>query len=239
VPARFGHADREAVVTDIAWTMPAAGSTRFEWPEAERVNLARELHDFVSYTIAAINLQAGVGLHVLADGPERAAESLHAIKATSKDALQELRVILDRLLDTDRDGDQANAPLTSRLERLVETTTGAGIPTRFRISGSPRPLSPALSQTLYRVVQESLTNVLRHSGATCAEISLVYDEPELIVEIVDDGVGETDGSDSPGLGLGVAGMRERVERLGGRLEAGPREVLGFRVRARLAEPSRT
>lgn len=203
------------------------------WPEAERHSLARELHDVVSHTIAAINLQAGVALHLLAHGPEHAAESLHAIRETSGDALHELRAILGKLLQTEEGGDSTELSLVPRLERLAERTTGARVQTRLHVSGAPRPLPLSVSQAVYRVVQEALTNVLRHSGATRAEISLAYDH-DVIVEIVDDGVGE-DAGESPGSGLGLAGMRDRVEALGGYLEAGPREVLGFRVFARLPE----
>jgi signal transduction histidine kinase len=208
------------------------------WPTAERLSLARELHDVVSYAIAAINLQAGVGLTVLADAPEQAAESLQAIRITSKDALHELRALLAGLLDEERAGERAEASLTSRLEALAATATGTGIPTRFQIFGPPRPVSAQSRHALYRIAQESLTNVLRHSNATCAEISLSFEQTGVLVEIVDDGVGYTDEGKSPGSGIGIAGMRGRVESLGGCLEASCRDVLGFRVWAWLPEPGR-
>jgi signal transduction histidine kinase len=214
---------------ELSATAPLSLGDR--WPAAERVGIARELHDVVSYTIAAINLQAGVALHVLADCPERVEESLHSIRATSKDALHELRAILGMLLELDEDGESTVSSLRSRLERLSANTTGAGIPTRLHILGSPWPLSATVARTAYRVVQESLTNVLRYSGATCAEIVLSYDDEELLVEITDDGVGDAHDLDSQGAGSGIAGMRERVEMCGGRLEIGPRDGLGFRVRA--------
>jgi signal transduction histidine kinase len=201
------------------------------WPTAERLGIARELHDVVSYTIAAINLQAGVALHVFADSPERVEESLHSIRATSKDALHELRAILGMLLELNEDGESTVSCLRSRLERLAANTTGAGTPTRLHVLGSPWPLSATVSRTAYRVVQESLTNVLRYSGATCAEIVLSYDDAELLVEITDDGVGDAHDLDSQGAGSGIAGMQDRVESCGGRLEIGPRELHGFRVRA--------
>lgn len=210
-----------------------------DWPESERHLLARELHDFVSYTIAAISLQAGAGLHALADAPDQASASLQAIRAASKDAMRELRTILGRLLDAERDCDQVEIPLAHRLAYLVEMTTGAGVATRLHVSGSPRPVPAVTATALYRVAQESLTNVLRHSGATCAEVELSYGEEGLSVEITDDGVGAADPADSPGSGLGIAGMRQRVERLGGLLDAAHRELLGFRVRAWLPDPSGT
>jgi signal transduction histidine kinase len=208
-------------------TLPLVG----RWPAAERVGIARELHDVVSYTIAAINLQAGVALQALADCPERVEESLHSIRATSKDALHELRAILGMLLELDEDGESTVSSLRSRLERLAANTTAAGIPTQLHVLGSAWPLSATVSRTAYRVVQESLTNVLRYSGATCAEIVLSYDDSELLVEITDDGVGDAHDLDSEGAGLGIAGMRDRVEVCGGRLEIGSRDGLGFRVRA--------
>jgi signal transduction histidine kinase len=207
------------------------------WPKAERVSLARELHDVVSYAIAAISLQAGVGLHVLADAPEQAAESLQAIRNTSKDALHELRALLAGLLEEDRAVEQSEPSLTSRLESLAATVTGAGIPTHFHVFGPPRPVSAQLAKALYRVVQESLTNVLRHSNATCAEISLNFEHTGVFIEIMDDGDGD-DQATSPGSGLGIAGMRERVESLGGCLEASRSEVRGFRVWAWLPAPGR-
>jgi signal transduction histidine kinase len=204
------------------------------WPESERQCLARELHDVVSHTIAAINLQAGVALHVLADAPERAADSLQAIRATSQDALHELRAILDELQGSD-DREPLRLPLVPRLERLAERASRAGVATRLHISGAERQLLPAVSQAVYRVVQESLTNVLRHSGATAAEISLAF-EDDLVVEIRDNGAA-TNAGGSSGSGLGIAGMRARIEDLGGLLVAGRRPGAGFRVRARLPERS--
>jgi signal transduction histidine kinase len=218
----------------------ATGFARPAWPEDERVSLARELHDVVSHAIAAIHLQAGVGLHVLADAPEQAADSLEAIKGTSKDALQELRVLLARLTGEHMPefGEPVEPPLTSRLERLAATATAAGIPTRFQAFGPPRPVSVSAAQTLYRVVQESLTNVLRHSGATSAEISVSFEHTGVFVEIADDGVGDPD-RPSPGSGLGIAGMRARVGGLGGCLEASRRQPRGFGVCAWLPDPGRT
>lgn len=207
------------------------------WPKAERITLARELHDVVSYAIAAISLQAGVGLHVLADAPEQAAESLQAIRTTSKDALHELRALLAGLLEEDHAVEQSEPSLTSRLESLAATVTGAGIPTHFQVFGPPRPVSARLAKALYRVAQESLTNVLRHSNATCAEISLNFEHTGVFIEIMDDGDGD-DQATSPGSGLGIAGMRGRVESLGGCLEASRSEVRGFRVWAWLPAPGR-
>jgi signal transduction histidine kinase len=199
--------------------------------EAERLLLARDLHDVVSHTIAAIGLQAGVALHLLGDAPERAAESLHAIRAASREALHELGDLLARLREPDEHTESHELPLTARLAHLAEQTTAAGAPTRLVVVGAPRALPHAMSQALYRVAQESLTNVLRHSRATSAVVSVAYGD-DLVLEIVDDGVGEGV-AESPGSGLGLVGMRERVDALGGSIEAGPVDGGGFRVHARV------
>jgi signal transduction histidine kinase len=203
------------------------------WPKAERVSLARELHDVVSHAIAAISLQAGVGLYA----PEQATESLQAIRTTSKDALHELRALLACLLREDDPGEHAESSLASRFEGLAATATSAGISTQFRLFGTPRPISAHLAKALYRVAQESVTNILRHSNARCAEISLSFEHTGVFIEIVDDGVGDGQ-APSPGSGVGIAGMRGRVESLGGCLEASRTGVRGFRVWAWLPEPGR-
>jgi signal transduction histidine kinase len=197
------------------------------------VLLARELHDVVSHSIAAINLQAGVGLHLLSETPERAADALEAIRAASSDALHELRAILIRLVEPENDPVAEELPFGTRLAGLTERTTAAGVATRLEFSGRLRPLPPPISQALFRVVQESLTNVLRHSGATSAVVSVAFKD-ELSVEITDDGAGSDNGN-SPGsglgLGLGLTSMRARVEALGGSFAAGLVVNSGFRVRA--------
>jgi signal transduction histidine kinase len=207
---------------------PPMAST-VSWRDEERVLLARELHDVVSHSIAAINLQAGVGLHLLAETPERAADALEAIRAASSDALHELRAILQKLVEPANDPVAEELPFGTRLARLTSRTTAAGVATRLEFSGRPRPLPLPISQGLFRVVQESLTNVLRHSGATSAVVSVAFDD-DLAVEITDDGAGAINGSSS-GSGLGLTGMRARVEALGGSFAAGPGFNSGFRVRA--------
>lgn len=207
-------------------------------PRNERLEVARELHDVVSHTIAAINLQASVALHLLDQGAGRAAESLHAIKDTSRDALQELRGILAKLTQADSEPDAVAVSLVSRLEHLVGGTRNAGVDARLQIAGSPRELPLTVSQAAYRVVQESLTNVLRHAGATSAEVALTFGADDVVVEITDDGAGGAT-AESPGSGLGLAGMRDRVQGLGGSFAAGPRDVGGFGVLAQVPDPTRS
>jgi signal transduction histidine kinase len=205
-----------------------------DWPRDERAALARELHDVVSHTIAAVNLQASVALHLLDGGADRAAESLRAIKDTSGDALRELHGILARMTQPDAEPQCSGTEvsLLSRLERLVGGTRTAGIDARLAVTGTPRELPLTVSHAAYRVAQESLTNVLRHSGAGSAAVTVSFDDAEVAVEVVDDGAGEA-AEPSPGSGLGLSGMRDRVQALGGSLTAGRRKGPGFRVLARI------
>jgi signal transduction histidine kinase len=202
---------------------------------AERLRIARELHDVVAHSFAAIALHAGVAEHVKEDRPEQVGEALRAITAVSREAARELRAILGVLRRVD-DGD---LPAMSRgvggLDALAATASSAGVPTRVAISGRPRPLLAAVDQAAYRIVQESLTNVLRHAGPASASVRVAYEPDRLVVEVVDDGHAQEvrDGARPRDTGHGIAGMRERAQALGGQLEAGKRTGGGFWVRASL------
>jgi signal transduction histidine kinase len=203
--------------------------------QAERLRIARELHDVVAHSFAAIALHAGVAEHVKDDRPDQVGEALRAIKAVSGEAARELRAILGMLRRVD-DGQSAAATRgVGGLEALAATVASAGVPTRVAISGRPRPLLAAVDQAAYRIVQESLTNVLRHAAPSTASVRVAYEPHGLVVEVVDDGRAREggDGGGSPGSGHGIAGMRERALALGGTLEAGKRTGGGFRVRASL------
>jgi signal transduction histidine kinase len=203
--------------------------------DAERLRIARELHDVVAYSFATISLQAGVGAHVADTRPDKAAEALRIIKEISGDASRELRAILGILRRADGgDGDPLGHGL-AEIERLAATTTDAGLTTSVTVSGRARPLPPALDRAAYRIVQEALTNALRHAGPAAASISLVYEPDRLVLDIADDGQGSSANSDDPmpGFGHGIAGMRERALAVGGELEAAPQPAGGFRVRATL------
>jgi signal transduction histidine kinase len=201
----------------------------------ERLRIARELHDVVAHSFAAIALHAGVAEHVKEDRPEQVGEALRAIKAVSGEAARELRAILGVLRHVD-DGD---LPATRRgvrgLDALAATISSAGVPTRVAISGRPRPLLAAVDQAAYRIVQEALTNVLRHAGPASASVRVAYEPDRLVVEVVDDGRAQEvrGGARPPVTGYGIAGMRERALALGGHLEAGKRTSGGFRVSASL------
>ncbi len=202
--------------------------------DAERLRIARELHDVVAHTMATINVQAGVAGHVIESQPEQAAQALEAIRQASKEGLRELRGILNVLRQADEHDPTAPAPRLSQLGALIEGTERAGLPTTLTVQGDPRPLPPTVEMAAYRIVQESLTNALRHARPSTAAVTLSYAAADLRLEITDDGGdGETGDGGSQGAGHGIAGMRERAAAAGGTLEAGPRPGGGFRVFARL------
>jgi signal transduction histidine kinase len=202
---------------------------------AERLRIARELHDVVAHSFAAIALHAGVAEHVKDDRPEQVGEALRAIKAVSGEAARELRAILGVLRRVEDSEPAPPSRGVGGLDALAATASSAGVRTRVTISGRPRPLLAAVDQAAYRIVQESLTNVLRHAGPASASVRVAYEPDRLVVEVVDDGHAQEAGAGapSPGTGHGIAGMRERAVALAGRLEAGGRTGGGFRVRASL------
>uniref|UniRef100_A0AAU2VFM6 histidine kinase n=1 Tax=Streptomyces sp. NBC_00003 TaxID=2903608 RepID=A0AAU2VFM6_9ACTN len=208
---------------------------------AERLRIARELHDMVAHSIGIIAIQAGVGSRVIQTQPAEAREALRAIEATSRETLSGLRRTLVSLRQADRDeaaskqSSLAPAPGLADIERLAAATTDAGVHVDVRRSGSRRPLPADIDLSAYRIVQEALTNVARHAGTGRCRVTLDYGNEELSVEIVDEGRGAT--ANGPAHGFGIIGMRERVSLLGGHLSAGPRPEGGFRVAARLPLPT--
>jgi signal transduction histidine kinase len=202
--------------------------------DAERLRIARELHDLMGFSLATIHVQAGVAGHLADERPDLAAEALRAIKAIAGQASLELRAILGVLRRTAGTGD---APLhgVGELETLAATTTRAGLPTRVVVSGRARSLPPAVDRAAYRIAQEAITNALRHAGPASAVVTLRYEPDRLVVEVLDDGRGpeRSDREPESGRGHGVAGMRERALALGGELDAGSHPRGGFHVRASL------
>jgi signal transduction histidine kinase len=196
----------------------------------ERLRIARELHDVVSHSISTINVQAGVAAHVMGERPEQAREALLAIKQTSKETLRELRGILQVLRQVDEIEPRGPAPGLAQLDILVKTATEAGVPTTASIVGTARPLPAAIDLAAYRIIQESLTNVVRHAGRATAEVTLAYEPSRIVIDVSDDGRGVVPGNGDPS-GHGIAGIRERVGAAGGGMEVGPREGRGFRLRA--------
>ena len=200
--------------------------------DAERMRIARELHDVVAHSMAMINVQATAAGMQLADDPASAAEAIQAIRVASKSGLRELRTILQVLRQADGGSPAVPVPDLRAIAALVEATSAAGTPTTLQSAEPPVPLPPPVALAAYRIVQESLTNVVRHAGRVPATVSLRQDGGYLQVEVVNDG-GAAPAACSDGTGAGLAGMRERAIALGGTLDAGPGPGGGFAVRARL------
>ncbi|MGW0370766.1 sensor histidine kinase [Streptomyces coeruleorubidus] len=194
--------------------------------DAERLRIAQELHDVLAHSISVINVQAGVGLALLDSDPEQARTALTTIKAQSKEALGEVRQVLDTLR-APGDAPRAPAPGLDRLPELVEQAASAGL--TVDVEGEPPRLAPGTDLAAFRIVQEALTNVVRHSGSRHARVRLAHDADVLRLRVDDDG--PATGADTGGSGNGLAGMRERAAALGGTIEAGPRPEGGFRVLA--------
>jgi signal transduction histidine kinase len=204
----------------------------------ERLRIARELHDALGHHLSLISVQAGVALHVNETLPDEVRGSLSAIKDASKEALTELRSVLEILR---QDGERApRSPMSTlaRLDELIVQARAAGIDVRAETEGDVRPLPFGADVAAYRIVQEALTNVTRHAGSATATVRLAYGEHDLTLEIADDGRGVSTTSGVVGSGKGLVGMRERAAALGGELEAGPRPGGGFRVWARLPTEAR-
>jgi signal transduction histidine kinase len=200
--------------------------------DEERLRIARELHDVLAHNISMINVQSGVALHLIDEQPEQARTALAAINEASADALREVRSALSVLRGSSEEPPRSPTAGLDGVDELVSRTNGAGLTVSLDIRGKRRPLPASVDLAAFRIVQESLTNVVRHADATTASVELDYGEAELTVQIDDDGRGDG-ASPSPGSGSGIAGMRERAAALGGQLEAGPLPDQGFRVHALL------
>jgi signal transduction histidine kinase len=202
----------------------------------ERLRLARELHDVVAHSISVIAVQSGVGAHVADTQPEEAAKALAAIEATSRAALTELRRLLGVLRqDSEPQGDLAPVPGLADLDGLLAEVSKAGLAVKLRVEGTPSQLPAGVDLSAYRIVQEALTNVVKHAGPARAQATIRYRDQDVTVEVTDDGRGAAapTGDGRAEVGHGLIGMRERVQLFGGDLEAGPRPGGGFRVAARL------
>ncbi|MFF7076583.1 sensor histidine kinase [Streptomyces lavendulae] len=198
--------------------------------DEERLRIARELHDVLAHSISVINVQAGVGLALLDTDPEQARTALTTIKAASKEALGEVRQVLDTLRAPGA-APRAPAPGLDRLPELLEQAEAAGLTVTAATEGRPRTLPPGADLAAFRILQEALTNVVRHSGSRTARIRLAWRPDGLELRVDDDG--PATGDPAGGSGNGLAGMRERAAALGGTIAAGPRPDGGFRVIARL------
>jgi len=217
--------------------------------DAERLRIAREVHDTVAHAIAIINVQAGVTAHVLDKRPERARETLVAIEQTSSQALREMRAVLGVLRDS-HDG-RVPHPGLGQIDDLTAKARDAGLDIKLEATSPTAPPPSAVDTTAYRILQESITNVIRHVGPTRVTVTLNHGIDVLEIRVIDEGRRHAPGDDAPGphisakhstsngtgssaeLGRGILGMRERCQLLGGELVAGALPGGGFEVRARL------
>ncbi|MGW7361373.1 sensor histidine kinase [Streptomyces sp. NPDC054802] len=205
----------------------------------ERLRIARELHDMVAHSIGIVALQAGAARRVIDSRPARAREALGEVEETSRETLAGLRRMLGALREADlvdggRQDGPSQAPGLADLDGLAAATTAAGVRVEVRQVGDRRPLPPEVDLSAYRIVQESVTNVVRHAGTRSCRVTVEHREDELAIEIVDEGRGHGATADT---GYGLVGMRERVGLLHGEFSAGPRPGGGFRVAARLPVPA--
>ncbi|MEV7098094.1 sensor histidine kinase [Amycolatopsis sp. NPDC051045] len=203
--------------------------TATEAIQAERLRIARELHDMVAHSMGVIAIQAGVGSRVIDTQPAEARNALHAIEAAGRDTLAGLRRMLGALRES---GEPAAAPLgLDDLDALIARSADAGVHVDLQWRGERRPLPPDIDLAAFRIIQEAVTNVTRHAGTDRCEVLVDQRDDELLIEVTDDGRGGPEGA-----GYGIPGMRERVALLHGDFTAGPRPDGGFRVSARIPVP---
>jgi signal transduction histidine kinase len=209
----------------------------------ERLRMAQDLHDSIGHGLAVIAMQAGVALHVLDRNPVQARKAMEAVRATSRESLENLRAELEALRSPGA-AERRPAPGLEDLDRLTERVRAGGVAVRVDIDPDLPALPPAVDATAYRILQESLTNVLRHAGAAEARIRVGWEDGTLLLAVTDTGRAgavegvpvDTGGSVRPGArggGSGIRGMRAQAEALGGTLQAGPQPAGGFAVAARL------
>ena len=196
----------------------------------ERTRIAREMHDVVAHSMSVMVVQSQAAQRLL-EGEQRAArQALGSIETTGRQALTEMRRLLGTLRRTDAELTLAPQPSLSRLEDLIEQVREAGLPVELRVEGEAASLPPGVDLSAYRIVQEALTNTLKHAKASHAKVVVHYRDDELVLEVTDDGAGNGNGG---GSGQGVIGMRERVALYGGILKSGKKAGGGYGVRARL------
>ena len=202
----------------------------------ERVRIARELHDVVAHHVSMMGVQAGAARIVLGRDPVRARQALASIEGSSREAVVELHRLLGFLRQAGDPDDLGSQPGLEQLDGLAASISDSRLTVEVRVEGEPRPVAATIDVSAYRIVQEALTNVLKHAGASRADVHLRYWPDELELEIVDDGRGNGASSSAPG-GLGLIGMRERAVLHGGQLTAGRVAGGGFAVRVRLPTPA--
>ncbi|MFD5462405.1 sensor histidine kinase [Kitasatospora sp. NPDC127059] len=241
----IGTADGAALLALVAWLAGRSVRQNREHAEAlssraaveavtaERLRIAREMHDTVAHSIGIVALQAGAARRVIDRRPERAKQALGEIETAGRETLAALRRMLVALRQADGEVSDTVPAGLADLDRLAATTTAAGVRVELRRAGEPGPLPPEIDLSAFRIIQESVTNVVRHAQVRDCLVTVNRAAGELSVEITDRGRGH---GSAPGSGFGLAGLRERVALLHGEFEAGPRPGGGFRVAARLPIP---
>jgi signal transduction histidine kinase len=225
------HGSRAAKLADRAVALEREGEARARTAVAEeRARIARELHDIVAHSVTTMVVQAGAERRVLDPGQASTREVLLGIEETGRQALVEMRRLLGMLRKDDEELALAPQPSIAHVDILVDQVRAAGMPVELRVEGKPVPLPPGVDLSAYRIVQEALTNALKHAGPARATVTVRYDKHELRLEIADSGSGTVNGG---GGGHGLIGMRERVTLFGGKLDAGSRAEGGYVVQARL------
>jgi signal transduction histidine kinase len=201
---------------------------------AERLRIARVLHDMIAHSIGVIAIQAGMAGRVIHSQPAEARNALDAIEATSRETLAELRQVLGGFRESTSDAEPLSpAPGLADLQRIATAAENSGVHVTVRRAGDSRPLPAHIDLSAFRIVQEALTNVVRHANARECRVTIELRTAELAIEIIDDGRSAS----APGTGYGIVGMRERSRLLHGEFDAGPRPEGGFRVMARIPVPA--
>ena len=219
----------EAVRSQRAFVDAVAARAR----QAERVRIARDVHDVVAHTIAAVNTQASVGLFLSKQEPGRSVEALEVIKDVSGHALEDLRLTLGVLREEEEGVPLTPTPQLDQVAALVERARQAGVDVELRLAGPVDGVPLPLQVAGYRIAQEALTNAMRHASGAGVQVAISADEEALLVEVANDDRGSAATDARAGAGRGLLGMRERAIVVGGRLDAGASEDGGFRVRAML------
>jgi signal transduction histidine kinase len=196
----------------------------------ERVRVARELHDIVAHAVSVMVLQTGAVRHRLNDASSDDAEALRRVEQTGRTALTEMRRLVGAMRRPDEEAELAPTPGLDRLDALLDEVRSAGLAVDLHVDGEPFPLPEGIDLSAYRIVQEGLTNALKHAHAGQADVRIRYERSELRIDVRDDGAG-SNGSD--GLGHGLVGVRERVALYGGEMRAENAEGGGFLLRTRL------
>lgn len=224
---------RKQQVEERAATLESEGTERAQQAVAEeRARIARELHDAVAHSVSVMTLQVGAVRHRLKADQSAEQEMLSGVEKTGREAVTELQRMLGLLRESDTDSLNGAQPSLSRLDELVEQVRVTGLQVDLSVEGDARPLPVGVDASAYRIIQEALTNVLKHAEATAATVLVRYNSQEIELQVEDDSpVAVKFPLDHTGHGL--LGMRERVSLYGGRFEAGPRSTGGFAVRATL------